>query len=320
MNWMYQQCARANIGLVRRVFFLMGIVLTLSITSCDFLGGKEKAEDTGNPGSQVESDPRVHTLTIAPDSMYLWAGDTMEFTVTALDESGMPINDPVIQWSVENQWSADNSVRATITESGVLTALVPGKLRVTASAGANVKATNTTFIGATLQGEVFTADSGMPENIWVFTEFGEFKDSSKVAVDGTYMLTSHAYYGEETRFYFDTREAERVYKPSLWVEMVLDKSEYDAVLIPDVWTFKEGMYTGLSIDVPLDSLFYPVRFGTEIPYRILKGWHDNYARFLAGRHDRRSVAWPRDAFPIHSILSETASASVSTQVIAQEKW
>jgi len=88
--------------------------------------GVTGASSGGNGGGG--SSASVASVTISPSNIALEVGDVIQLTATVLDSAGNTLSRTVT-------WSTDNSAVATVTETGLVTALASGWTLVSASAG-----------------------------------------------------------------------------------------------------------------------------------------------------------------------------------------
>ena len=77
----------------------------------------------------VTVTPSISSITVAPTSATIRVGATQAFTATALDSGGNAIS------GVTFNWGNSNGLLASINSSGVVTALAPGTVLITATSG-----------------------------------------------------------------------------------------------------------------------------------------------------------------------------------------
>ena len=89
----------------------------------------EKSPQLVNVTLEGGEEPVLTTIDVTPSTKTLNVNDTQEFNATAKDQDGNVMPDVVITWT------SSNETVGTITDAGVLTALVVGETTVTAANG-----------------------------------------------------------------------------------------------------------------------------------------------------------------------------------------
>ncbi len=93
---------------------------------------------TASVGAEVDP-PQAASLGLAPASVAMQAGQTQQLSATFLDSSGTPVAGPAVSWG------SSNTGVATVSASGLITAVAAGAATITANAGA-LSATSTVTV------------------------------------------------------------------------------------------------------------------------------------------------------------------------------
>ena len=112
---------------------LAGLLIVLTVGAC---GGEES---TGPGGEQ--QPPSVASVAVTPSTAFLLLGETVQLTASASDASGNSISGKTFTWS-----SSDANA-ATVSASGVVTALANGSVTIAAAAD-GVEGTAAIEVGA----------------------------------------------------------------------------------------------------------------------------------------------------------------------------
>lgn len=99
-----------------------------------------------NDNGDTEPPAEVASVVVAPTSATLTVGATQTFTATALDAASTPIP------SINFTWTSSAPSVATVTASGVASAIAPGDAVITATAPNGVAGTVTLHVNATTPG------------------------------------------------------------------------------------------------------------------------------------------------------------------------
>lgn len=103
----------------------------------------------------IVSGPPVSSVTVVPASASLSTGESLKLTVTSTDAGEKMATGPV-------NWSADPSSRVTVSESGLVTAIAPGTVMITARRGGQSGQSTLTIASAkTIFGLDFPGSAGV---------------------------------------------------------------------------------------------------------------------------------------------------------------
>ncbi len=78
---------------------------------------------------QKASGPKVGAVVISPEEQDLFPGETFQLQALVVDETQASLS------NIEILWSSSNEDVATVSESGLITAIQPGLVTITAAAG-----------------------------------------------------------------------------------------------------------------------------------------------------------------------------------------
>ena len=107
-------------------------VLSLVVVALASAGCVTDAPPTSTPTDPLTPDgpsSSVVSLAISPPQADVVAGTTLQLSVVALNGQGMPVDDAPVSWS------ADKASVATVSASGLLTAVAAGSVTVKATSG-----------------------------------------------------------------------------------------------------------------------------------------------------------------------------------------
>ena len=88
-------------------------------------GNADPVDDDPGDESSRDDDQSVASVTVTAPSTELVTGSTMQLSATAKDDNGNAVPDSFV-------WSSSDTDRATVSESGVVTAKQPGGVTITA--------------------------------------------------------------------------------------------------------------------------------------------------------------------------------------------
>lgn len=106
------------------VFFLvLGVMFSTTLTGCGSGGSG------GSQNPSINPDPAIiTTINVTPATASVVAGKTSQLSVEAFDQNGRPI-------SASINWSSSDTAIATVSNSGLVTAMSAGKATITATSG-----------------------------------------------------------------------------------------------------------------------------------------------------------------------------------------
>jgi len=100
----------------------------------------------------VVSANTVSSITVTPTSTTLQVGATVQTVAAPLDSSGNPVSAPIT-------WSSSDITKATVDNSGLVTAIATGSATITAANGAVTGTSTITVVAATARQLWWEADS-----------------------------------------------------------------------------------------------------------------------------------------------------------------
>ena len=98
-------------------------------TSAGIATVRAQVDGASGIASIIVSDAPVASVQVSPGSAQLTVGSSSQFTATALDASGGVITGRPVTWS------SSNAAVATVSTSGLVSALAPGSVQLTATVG-----------------------------------------------------------------------------------------------------------------------------------------------------------------------------------------
>jgi hypothetical protein len=231
----------------------------------------------GAMGQINAAQPPAEQRATGPNLVVLWPRDTLR-----LPPAGASLGVGVARWRV-----ADSTV-ASISDDGLLEAIKPGATRLTAEAS-GARTHITVRVMPAVRGRVFAADSSVLGTLGVELRSGG--DTIRTTVDATgAFLLRLSEFPDSVRLLIDApKSARRGYLPSLVrVSRGALDSELRIVLVPTVWTIRQGIYRGQLQPVSLEAAFRS------------DGEASGFYRAQRDRARRRTklVAWPIDSFPL----------------------
>jgi hypothetical protein len=226
---------------MRQCVSACGVVLGTLLGAC---GGDSPSGPT--PVSSV--------LVTSPDQA-LVVGDTEQLTATTFDARSVKLTGRAITWT-----SRDPAV-ATVTQSGVATAVSPGTTTIEAtSEGKHGERTLSVVAPATpvsAAGQVFTMDATAPGPLTAALRTGGTPPRSvSVGPDGRFGLTSTAP-GDPVDLIISGSSG--TYVPSLvrLPRSTLAATEHRVLLTPRRWALTAGTYASSTIDISPNQAFTP---------------------------------------------------------------
>ncbi len=105
-----------------------GLVTGVAAGSATITATAEGVSGTAAATVTVPSTPTITSVTVAPNAFTVTAGQTRQLTATAKDASGNTV-------STTFQWSSGNPPVATVSGSGLVTAVLAGTATISATAG-----------------------------------------------------------------------------------------------------------------------------------------------------------------------------------------
>ncbi|HUQ84396.1 MAG TPA: Ig-like domain-containing protein, partial [Gemmatimonadaceae bacterium] len=217
-----------------------GAVLVLMLAAC---GG-----DSSGPIA-------VASVEVSSPGQTLVVGDNEQFTATTLDARGASLSGRAIVWT-----SRDPAV-ATVTQSGVATAVSPGTATIEATSGGKRGERTLTVVApaspVSASGQLFMIDGLAPGPLTAALRIGNTPPRSvSVGPDGRFGLTSVAP-GDPVDVLINAPSGAWV--PSLvrLSRAAVSASELRIVLVPRRWTIASGTYASSTIDISPNQAFTP---------------------------------------------------------------
>lgn len=108
------------------------LVCAAAIMACS----NDSAVDPSIPSSAIKPASTLTTLRVLPDMLAIQLGSTQQLSVSALDQSGVPLD-----VSSNLTYKSDSPGIAQVNDQGIVTGLAPGVVRISAVVKVGVNAT-----------------------------------------------------------------------------------------------------------------------------------------------------------------------------------
>ena len=112
-----------------------GLVTGVASGTATITASSEGVSGTA-PLTVTVSQPPIHHITVTPANPRIKEGETVQLTATAYDASNNVIN------GIAFTWTSSNTNRATVSQTGLVTARQDGNVTITASAGGKTGSTS----------------------------------------------------------------------------------------------------------------------------------------------------------------------------------
>lgn len=135
----------------------------------------------GIGGADLRTSVAVGGVTLSPDPLSLWPGDSVALRADLVDAAGRSLGGGTVHWSV-----ADPNT-ARVTADGVVVGVRAGTTRVVGDAGP-AKGTTTVSVVPSVAGRLYTVDGGPPPQARIVVRAGGRTDSLTTGPDGAFAL------------------------------------------------------------------------------------------------------------------------------------
>jgi len=98
-------------------------IVALLLAAC----GGDGSASTGSERPLTPSSSQVATVSVTPETFLLTVGDTVRLVAATRDAAGQLLSGRVVSWS------SDATVIASVTSAGLVRALSPGLVRISAA-------------------------------------------------------------------------------------------------------------------------------------------------------------------------------------------
>src|SRR4051794_16554016 len=106
--------------------FALVVSFIAALEACSGRGQLTASDTSGNPGDTSTTRPAVARVTVTPATPTLQTGATVQLNATTADASGATLSGRTVTWAT------NNSGVATVSQTGLVSALSPGSASISA--------------------------------------------------------------------------------------------------------------------------------------------------------------------------------------------